>query len=136
MAMSDKDVLETLRAMRAARPSAAGTGRKRGTRLAAAATPTRGPSRRSDVEVAHAVLMLETALSSESFQAALGREASATIAVAAASPGSSFCEIYEEVAEYIPIVVETLEWLPVPYAATVAKVVELLQKFANKACGL
>jgi hypothetical protein len=63
--------------------------------------------------------MLETALSSESFQAAFGRGARAT-AVDAPRPGSSFCEIYEEVAEYIPIVVETLEWLPVPYGATIA----------------
>jgi hypothetical protein len=39
-----------------------------------------------------------------------------------------------EVKDYIEIVVDALDWIPVPYAATIQKVVRLLEKFADRAC--
>ena len=80
------------------------------------------------------MLMLDIALSSPSFQAALGGGTKSAAAVAAALPDSSFCKIYNEVKDYIEIVVDALDWIPVPYAATIQKVVRLLEKFANRAC--
>jgi hypothetical protein len=109
-------------------------GGRRPSPRAAAAAPAGGAPRRSDAEVARAVLALELALSSPSFQGVLGGGTRAAAATAAATSGSSFCEIYGEVKDYIDIVVEALDWLPVPYASTIAKVVRLLEKFADRAC--
>jgi hypothetical protein len=121
MATTDDDVLKKLRELKAFRPAVA-----RGLKGK--------PKRRSDAEVAHAVHMLDVALSSPSFQAVLGVGTKSAAAVATASRGSNFCQIYDEVEGYIDDVVDALDWVPVPYAATIQKVVRLLQKFANRAC--
>jgi hypothetical protein len=134
MAMTDADVLKKLRELRASKASAAGAVPKKPQQSATAGAPKGKPKRRSDAEVAHAVLMLDIALSSPSFQAALGGGTKSAAAVAAALPDSSFCKIYNEVKDYIEIVVDALDWIPVPYAATIQKVVRLLEKFANRAC--
>jgi hypothetical protein len=56
----------------------------------------------------------------------------APVGASAVSAGSSFCQIYAEVKDYIDIALEVLDW--VPYGATIAKVVRLLEKFADRAC--
>jgi hypothetical protein len=130
MAMSDDQVLKQLRDLRAGGLPAAG-GRRPSPRPGAT---TGGAPRRSDAEVARAVLALELALSSPSFQGVLGGGAKAAAATAAATSGSSFCDIYGEIKGYIDIVVEALDWLPVPYASTIIKVLRLLEQFADQAC--
>ncbi len=134
MPNTDDQVLQMLRELRAAGP------------VLTAAARVGKPARRSDGEVARAIMALEIALSSPSFQAVLGggppaaprrgraRSVDTAAAVAAVAPESSFCEIYKEVKDYIDIALEALDWLPVPYATTVAKVIRLLEKFADRAC--
>jgi hypothetical protein len=140
MAMTDEQVLEKLRELRAI--SIAGRkGSSRGGQARALAAGAGGP-RRSDGEVAQAILAIELAMSSPAMQAVLATAAprarsgrAAVVAPADASTvsaASSFCRIYAEVKDYIDIALEALDW--VPYGSTVAKVVKLLEKFADRAC--
>ncbi len=146
MAMTDEDVLKRLREIHAMSVGG-GKGSGRGGPSRVLAADAGGP-RRSDGEVARAILAIELALSSPAMQAVLEADGSVTptaktkgkgkatalapAGAAAVAADSSFCQIYAEIKDYIDIAMEALDW--VPYGTTIAKVLRLLEKFADRAC--